>query len=168
MKRHWMPLYIADYLADTAHLSATEHGAYLLLIMHYWRKGGLPDDDPQLARIARMSPEEWSKVRSVIEAFFEAGWMHKRIEKELAESKQRTEAGRKGGRTTQSKRSLDGDNQATVKRAPKQNSREPPSATVIVTVEGERGKRGAGGSGDTRARLQKRCRIRAMVRRLSA
>jgi uncharacterized protein YdaU (DUF1376 family) len=106
MKRPWMPLYTADYLADTAHLSASEHGAYLLLIMHYWRKGGLPYDDAQLARIARMSPEEWSKVRPIIEAFFEPGWTHKRIEKELAEVRQRTEAGRKGGRTTQSKRSL--------------------------------------------------------------
>jgi len=74
MKRLWMPFYIADYLADTAHLSAAEHGAYMLLIMHYWQKGGLPDDDAQLARIARMSPEEWSKARSIIQAFFGSGW----------------------------------------------------------------------------------------------
>ena len=156
MKRPWMPLYIADYLADTAHLSAAEHGAYLLLIMHYWRKGGLPDDDAQLARIARMSPEEWSKVRPIIEAFFEPGWTHKRIEKELAEVKQRTEAGRKGGLTTQRKRSLDAEDQATVKRSPKQKSSEPPSdpasTTVIVTVEGERREQGVGGSEDTRGR----------------
>ena len=68
----WMPLNIADYLADTAHLGPAEHGAYLLLIMHYWQHGGLPDDDRRLARIARMTEEEWAGVRDTIAGFFSA------------------------------------------------------------------------------------------------
>ncbi len=70
-----MPLYVADYLADTTHLSAAEHGAYLLLIMNYWQKGGLPKDEALLARICRMSSREWSKSRGVIlELFHRKAW----------------------------------------------------------------------------------------------
>ena len=66
MSRAWMPLYVADYLADTGHLSAAEHGSYLLLIMHYWSNGGLPDDDRKLARIARNTNAEWQKTKKNI------------------------------------------------------------------------------------------------------
>ena len=55
MSRPWMPLCLADYLADTAHLRALESGAYLHLIMHCWRRGSLPDNDRQLATIAKMT-----------------------------------------------------------------------------------------------------------------
>jgi uncharacterized protein YdaU (DUF1376 family) len=79
-----MPLYVGDYLSKTKHLGASQHGAYLLLIMHYWQTGGLPDDDVQLARIACCTPGEWRKMRGVIVAFFEPGWKHGRIEEELA------------------------------------------------------------------------------------
>lgn len=96
-----MPLYVADYRADTAHLRTIEHGAYFLLIMHYWATGGLPDDDAQLSRIAGMASSEWRKSKPVLQAFFIDGWKHKRIdaELELADSKYqaRAEAGRKGG-----------------------------------------------------------------------
>lgn len=79
-----MPLYIADYRADTAHLSASEHGAYLLLIMHYWTTGALPDDDRQLARIACMTTAQWKNARTTVRAFFHDDWRHKRIDAELA------------------------------------------------------------------------------------
>lgn len=83
MSRAWMPLYVADYLADTGHLSAAEHGAYLLLIMHYWQNGGLPNEDRRLARICRMSPEEWADARETLFDMFDDGWKHARIEEEL-------------------------------------------------------------------------------------
>lgn len=102
MSPPWMPLYIADYLADTSHLSAAEHGAYLLLIMHYWRSGGLPSDDVQLARIASMSAAEWKRSRPAVAAFFHDGWKHARIDAEIAKAavkhERRQEAGKRGGK----------------------------------------------------------------------
>jgi uncharacterized protein YdaU (DUF1376 family) len=98
--RPWMPLYVGDYRADTQHLTTAQHGAYLLLIMHYWQHGGLPDDDGQLARIVGMTAAEWKKNRPVIRPFFGKGWRHPRIERELKDAKERYErrasAGRKG------------------------------------------------------------------------
>lgn len=95
-----MSLHIGDYLKDTRHLRAAEHGAYLLLIMHYWATGGLPDDDKQLAAIACMSEREWRKHRPVIRGLFKDGWKHKRVEAELAdaiESRQRRSRAGKNG-----------------------------------------------------------------------
>lgn len=96
-----MPLYVADYLADTAHLTAAEHGAYLLLIMAYWRHGSLPSDETMLQRISRMTPREWAKSRAVIAEFFDEDWKHARIENELAKSElksaRRSESGGRGG-----------------------------------------------------------------------
>lgn len=93
-----MPLYVADYLADTSHFSAAEHGAYLLLIMHYWQTGGLPgDDDARMARIARMTADEWAAARPVIATKFSPSWRHARIDGELEEAERLAKAGKKGG-----------------------------------------------------------------------
>ena len=80
----WMPLYVRDYLADTAELSTLEHGAYLLLIMNYWQKGGLPTDDAKLAQITRLSLKRWLRIKPTIGKLFSSKMEHKRIDKELA------------------------------------------------------------------------------------
>ena len=81
-----MPFYFADYLADTGHLSTVEHGAYFLLIAHYWAHGKLPDDEAAIARITRMTARQWSRSRDVLRSFFDDGWFHKRIDEEIAKS----------------------------------------------------------------------------------
>jgi uncharacterized protein YdaU (DUF1376 family) len=100
-KRPWMPFYVADYLKDTRHLTTLEHGAYLLLIMEYWVKGGLPGQDRQLARIAGMRIAEWRAIKPTIAAFFHDEWRHKRLDAELAKAMLKTTArqtaGRRGG-----------------------------------------------------------------------
>jgi len=101
MKRPWMPLYVGDYLGDTGHLTTAQHGAYLLLMMHYWRKGELPDDDRQLSKITKLPLKTWCSYRPVLQDFFHSGWKHKRIEAELERmmrvSEKRAIAGQKGG-----------------------------------------------------------------------
>ena len=68
----YIQLYVADYLADTAHLTTLQHGAYLLLIMNYWQRGKpLKNDDARLAHVARMSAEEWALHKSVLAEFFD-------------------------------------------------------------------------------------------------
>jgi len=84
--RAWMPLHITDYLADTGHLNAAEHGAYLMLIMHYWQNGSLPADERLLSRLARMSKSEWDDSRDVLAMLFGPNWTHKRIDAELAKA----------------------------------------------------------------------------------
>ena len=86
----YMPLYVGDYLGDTSHLSTIEHGAYMLLLMHYWRHGGLPADDCRLAQIARMTDQEWRSAKVVIARFFSRKWKHKRVEAELMRSQNRS------------------------------------------------------------------------------
>jgi len=100
-KRAWMPLYVGDYLCDTGHLTTSQHGAYLLLMMHYWRKGGFPDDDEQLSAITKLPLNVWKSYRNIIQAFFYDGWCHKRIDEELYKMQvaadKRAAAGQKGG-----------------------------------------------------------------------
>lgn len=97
----YMPLYVADYLSDAAHLSTLEHGAYLLLIMTYWQRGEcLPADDKKLARICRIGPREWSRIKPVISEFFQVdcnNWSHRRIESELHNVRAKSLKKREGG-----------------------------------------------------------------------
>lgn len=97
----FMPLYVADYLADAAHLSTAEHGAYLLLLMTYWQTGKpLPDDDKKLARITGLSGRNWLRARPVICEFFDLRdnkLVHRRVELELARVRDKSLKNRKGG-----------------------------------------------------------------------
>lgn len=142
-----MPLYIADYLADTAHLRAAQSGAYLHLIMHYWQRGGLPDDDQQLATIAKMTDEEWRASRPIIEPLFQPGWRHKRVDEELAEAERkyqrRAAAGKKGGEAKP--KPSPSNAQAMLKHASVVVVKSPPPTETVECEEG---------TGDTRARAR--------------
>lgn len=87
-KKPWMPFDIGDYQRDTGHLTVAEHGAYLMLIMHYWVNGGLPDDERMIARLSRMSADQWAESRDILARLFRDGWRHKRIDEELAKAEE--------------------------------------------------------------------------------
>ena len=101
MSRPWFPFYVADYRGDTARLSTLEHGAYLLLILEYWDKGGLPDDDEELAYIVGVDTAAWAAIRPKLRRFFRDGWRHKRIDEEIQKAEtayeRRAYAGRRSG-----------------------------------------------------------------------
>ena len=94
----YMPLHPGDYLADAAHLTTIEHGAYFLLILNYWQRGAaLAADDRKLARICRLTDAEWADVKPSLAEFFieEDGlWKHKRIEAELVKAAEKSEKAR--------------------------------------------------------------------------
>lgn len=83
----YMQLYVADYLADTAHLTAAQHGAYLLLMFNYWQRGKpLNNANERLTNVARMSNEEWLEAKPALAEFFEIDgdeWRHARIDRDL-------------------------------------------------------------------------------------
>ena len=132
-----MPLYVAEYLGDTGHLSTTQHGAYLLLIMHYWRKHGLPDEDKQLAAITKLPLRLWLDCRETLQAFFYDGWKHKRIDAELSKrielSNKRAAAGSRGGEVTAFRNEVNAAN-AGICRSMKHKQR-----NISSTVRSERG-----------------------------
>jgi len=98
----WMPMYWGDYFGDTTHLSVEEHGAYLLLIGTYWRRGrALPDDDKWLASVTKMTTKKWKMVRPKVAEFFDildGELRHKRIEKEILKSSARLSSARAAGK----------------------------------------------------------------------
>jgi uncharacterized protein YdaU (DUF1376 family) len=52
----FMPIYVGDLLADTLQLSTEQFGAYMLLLLHQWRKGHYTEDEAlQISRLVGSS-----------------------------------------------------------------------------------------------------------------
>jgi uncharacterized protein YdaU (DUF1376 family) len=64
-----------------------------------------PDDDKQLAAIAKLPLRIWLDSKETIQAFFHMGWQHKRLDAEIEKRSKvanaRAIAGQKGGARTQ-------------------------------------------------------------------
>lgn len=103
----YLPLWTGDYLRDTRHLTAQEHGAYLLLLMEAWQRPScrLPDDDTMLARLAGVSADEWHSIKKTVMGFWRLDkrskeWVQKRLKKERSfvaiQSKKQSDRARSG------------------------------------------------------------------------
>lgn len=99
--KHWYPRYTGDYARDTSHLTIIEHGAYTLLLDHYYStKQPLPAIAEQLHRICRaFTEEEKAAIDRVLSMFFHLhadGYHNGRADNELAKrsaiSKSRSKA----------------------------------------------------------------------------
>ena len=105
----YMQLYVSDYLADTAHLTAQQHGAYMLLLMNYWQKGrALDNTNDRLQYVARLTPEEWEANKEILAEFFVLEgdiWWHSRIELDLEKVREKSIKASANGKRSVSNRS---------------------------------------------------------------
>lgn len=103
----YIPLYVDDYDAATAHLTVEEDGAYSRLLRLCWRTPGcsLPNDHAWIARKIRLSAEDYERIaKPVIEEFFSLSrgrLIQKRLRDEYEDISRkksaRKNAGKKGG-----------------------------------------------------------------------
>lgn len=97
-----LPLFTDAFIADTGHLSATQTGAYLMLLMVAWRSPDcrLPDDDAKLARWARVDARTWPRLKPAVMEFWtleDGFWSQKRLSKERYNVRNRADIARLNG-----------------------------------------------------------------------
>jgi len=59
-----LPLYYNDLTTSTQDWTDEEFGAYVRLLIHQWRQGGLPKDYQRLTRIATSLDSTWTLLKS--------------------------------------------------------------------------------------------------------
>jgi len=117
----FMPLWVADFVGDTLDLDAKEVGAYMLILMTMWGRGGtLPNDAKKLQRVARCG-RDWAKVWAAIEHYFTVegdtisqARLTRELQKVAAKREVNAQSGARGGRAKALKSKEQGLANATV------------------------------------------------------
>src|SRR6266705_3141591 len=109
MMNAWYAHYPGDYGRDTAHLPLVQHGAYRLLLDHYYATSApLPRDAAALYRICRaFNQSERDAVDCVVSQFFDLrddGYHNARANMELAKRNEHHERLSSGAHKTNEKR----------------------------------------------------------------
>ena len=122
----YMPLFVDDFEAATAHLSLEEDGVYNRLLRLCWRTPGcsLPNDYVWIARKIRVAPEEFTRIAQPLLAEFftlvRGRIIQRRLKREYDDislkKSARKLAGKKGGSA----------------KALKANANEPSNARVLL------------------------------------
>jgi uncharacterized protein YdaU (DUF1376 family) len=107
MSHPYLPLYVDDYEAATAHLTAEEDGIYGRMLRLCWRTPGcsLPNDHGWIARKVRLSAKDYERIgRPLVEEFFKlqrGRLVQKRLKAEYDDISRkksvRVKAGKAGG-----------------------------------------------------------------------
>lgn len=105
MKLFWMKFEVGEYLSKTSHLSTVEHGAYLLLLLHYWMNGGLPNDEESIFRITRMEAKQWKKSRGALKTLFDEDWRHAELDEKRAQAIEKSQVNSANARRSHARRS---------------------------------------------------------------
>lgn len=123
----WLKHYPKDFALETGHLKPEELGAYVRLRDQYFANNGtLPDDDIVLARIARISDEQWPSVRVMLLTLFkieDGVWIHPRLDITLSVSQESYEKFSANGKKGAQARLKRGSSEASAR--PKQSDSEP-------------------------------------------
>jgi uncharacterized protein YdaU (DUF1376 family) len=96
---NWFKCYIGDYQRDTADLSLAEHGAYLLMLQHYYATEKPLPTDKALHRMLRATDKGEREAIDAIAARFwmatEAGLINQRADIEIGKASDQADTNRR-------------------------------------------------------------------------
>ena len=104
-------LYIGDYQRDTAHLTMAEHGAFLLMLQHYYATEKPLPVGRALHRILRAeTDEERAAIDSVAAQFWtltDDGLINARADEEIGKAREQADTNRRIARAREDKRRVE-------------------------------------------------------------
>lgn len=122
-----LPIFTDAYLADTRHLTAAEHGAYLLLLISAWRMTdcSLPDDDQLMSRCAAMDVRTWRQHKSTVMQFWKLGDDQKWRQARLTDERKSA--------VEQRRKNADAGKSSSLKRKERHSTKAQPNVNVTST-----------------------------------
>lgn len=141
----WWPRNVADYQIKTKHLSMIQHGAYTLLLDHYYLTNKpIPAIAEQVWRICgAVAPIEQDAIAFVLSEFFverDGFYHHDRVDEELKRrdsiSKKRAKAGAKGNSSPKRKHNSPAKTKATANATANDPAIAPTDTYISKEIEG--------------------------------